>query len=135
MSTRVPKALVVRIIVTAVIIVAVAMISFTMLSPLLTNPPRKPVLLDKMTTLTDDSYEQNYNLTLKEGDEIYIQVSGFGQPLDFRITGENPVETYLDEADITFFNGPWTVPRDGTYFFYVGARAGDVKVHITVSKL
>ena len=135
MATKMPKALVARIAITAVIIVAVSVVSYIMLSPLLTNPPQKPILLDEMTMLTDGNYERNYNLTLKKGDEIYIQVSGFGQPLDFRITAENRFETLLEETDITFFDGPWAVPRDGTYFFYVGAQVGDVKVRITVSKL
>jgi hypothetical protein len=135
MATKMPKALVARIVITAAIIVAVAVISYVMLSPLLTNPPRKPILLDEMTMLTEDNYERNYNLTLKKGDEIYIQVSGFGQPLDFRITAENRFETLLEETDITSFGGPWAVPRDGTYFFYVGAQIGDVKVRITVSRL
>ena len=135
MATKMPKALVARIVITAAIIVAVAVISYVMLSPLLTNPPRKPILLDEMTMLTEDNYERNYNLTLKKGDEIYIQVSGFGQPLDFRITAENRFETLFEETDITYFDGPWAVPRDATYFFYVGAQVGDVKVRITVSKL
>lgn len=135
MATKMPKALVARIVITAAIIVAVAVISYVMLSPLLTNPPRKPILLDEMTMLTEDNYERNYNLTLKKGDEIYIQVSGFGQPLDFRITAENRFEILLEETDITSFGGPWAVPRDGTYFFYVGAQVGDVKVRITVSRL
>lgn len=135
MPSKASGGLITRVIVAVVAVVAVAVISYIMLIPFMTHPPHAPTLLDKTVMLTDDSYEQEYNLTLRKGEKLYIEVSGFGQPLDFRITGESRYETFIDRIDISYFEGQWIAPKDGTYFFCVSASAGNVKVRITVSKI
>ena len=135
MSRKASRGLIARVVFTIVIIAVVGVISFIALSPLLSHPPRAPVLFDKTVMLTDDFYEQKYGLALRKGDKLRIQVSGFGQPLDFKITGESLDELFVQETDISFFDEPWTVPKDGTYLFHISAVIGDVKARIIVSRI
>ena len=135
MSKKASGGLITRVIVTVVAVVAVAVISYITLVPFMTHPPHAPALLDKTVMLTDDSYEQKYNLTLRKSEKLYIQVTGFGQPLDFKITGESPYETFMDRIDIAYFEGQWIAPEDGTYYFWVSASVGNVKARITVTKI
>jgi len=135
MPSKLSRGLIARVIFTIVIVAVVGVISFVLLTPFLAHPPRAPILLDKTVMLTDDSYEQRYSLTFRKGEKLHIQVSGFGQPLDFKITDESFDESFVEETDISFFDGPWTVPKDGTYLFHVSAVIGDVKVRIIVSRI
>ena len=134
MPRKASRGPIVMVIFTIVIVAVVGAISFVALSPLLSNPPRVPILLDKTVMLTGDSYEQEFGLTLRKGDKLHVQVSGFGQPLDFEITNENRDELFVREPDISSFNRSWTAPKDGTYLFRISAVADNVKVRLTITK-
>ena len=104
-----------------------------MLVPRITNPPPPSSLLSKTTILNDDNYEVGYPLNLTKDERIDVQISGDGQPVDFRIT-DNQSSTLIEEVGDTFYDIPWQAPADGTYTFYVSAYAGDVTATVIVIK-
>ena len=118
------------------IVVSIAIIAgltVTMLLPRLTNPPPPSSLLNKTTILNDDNYEVGYPLSLTKDERIEVQISGDGQPVDFRIT-DNQSSTLIEKVGDTFYDVPWQAPADGTYTFYVSAYAGDVTATVIVIK-
>jgi len=120
----------------ATIVVSIAIIAgvtVTMLVPRITNPPPPSSLLSKTTILNDDNYEVGYPLNLTKDERIDVQISGDGQPVDFRIT-DNQSSTLIEEVGDTFYDIPWQAPADGTYTFYVSAYAGDVTATVIVIK-
>jgi len=120
----------------ATIVISIAIIAgltITMLVPRITNPPPPSSLLSKTTILNDDNYEVGYPLNLTKDERIDVQISGDGQPVDFRIT-DNQSSTLIEEVGDTFYDIPWQAPADGTYTFYVSAYAGDVTATVIVIK-
>ena len=120
----------------ATIVISIAIIAgltITMLVPRITNPPPPSSLLSKTTILNDDNYEVGYPLNLTKDERIDVQISGDGQPVDFRIT-DNQSSTLIEEVGDTFYDIPWQAPADGTYTFYVSAYAGDVTATVIVTK-
>ena len=119
----------------ATIFVSIAIIAWltvSMLVPYMTNSPPPPTLLNKTVVLTDENYEVGYPLTLRKGERLHVEVSGNGQPVDFRIT-DNQSSTLIEKREDTFYSLPWTVPADGTYTFYVSTPTGNVRAAVIVA--
>ena len=120
----------------AIVVVSIAIIAGltgTMLVPRITNPSTTWSLLDKTVILTDNNYEVGYPLNLTKNERVNVQISGEGQPVDFRIT-DNQTSTLLEKVGDTFYDFQWQAPADGPYTFYVSAYAGDVTATVIVTK-
>jgi hypothetical protein len=115
-------------------IAIIAVVTATMLVPLMISPPPSPILMNKTVTLTDDSFDVGYPLTLARGERIEVKASGNGQPIDFRITDNQSSAPLVEEEGNTFYDLPWTVPAYDTYIFHVSARAGNVTATMIVVK-
>ena len=119
----------------ATIFVSIAIIAWltvSMLVPHMTNSPPPLTLLNKTVVFTEENYEVGYPLTLRKGERLQVEVSGNGQPVDFRIT-DNQSSTLLEKTEDTFYSLSWSVPADGRYTFYVSTPTGNVRAALIVT--
>ena len=123
-----------RIAFVAVGIAVVGWATYTMLLPRLTSPPLAQVLIGEDVYLTEENYEKQFSLELLKGETINIKVSGNGKIFDLWFARKDPSQTLVEQTDIAFYNGPLTIPVDGTYVLRVSTYIGNVHVTVQVTK-
>jgi hypothetical protein len=116
------------------IALAIVAVSFALLGPRIAHPVQPTVLLNESLILTENDYQRQYNLSLSEGDQLQIQVTGNGDLVNLKVTPQSsPSHPVLDEEAQTFFSFEWTVPQDGLYVFNVSSETG-ARAAVTVTK-